>query len=223
MKLKLTFKYVLFSLFIFLINGCKSLPVQKETVQNPLHNYFMEIALGSEFGCWQPKIRKWNQDIFIAVKGQPTLVDMQTLKQVMDELSALTKLKIKFTEKEKTNIEIYFVPESEFKHIEWRYKIGNTGFFWTWWNPFTSNIYRARILISTTAITQQERNHVIYEELTQSLGLMNDSNHYADSIFYQPWSLVAGFSDIDKAIIQLLYHHTIRAGMNNIKVIKALN
>lgn len=223
MKLKLTFKPILLSLLILLMNGCSSLPVQKETVQNPLHNYFMDVALGSEFGYWPPKIRKWNQDIFIEVKGQPTQADIQTLRQVVDELSALTKLNIKFTEKEKTNIEIYFVPKSEFKRIEWRYKLGNAGFFWAWWNPFTSNIYRARILISTTHLTQQARNHLIYEELTQSLGLMNDSNQYADSIFYQPWSLVTGFSDMDKAIIQLLYRHSIRAGMNQIKVIKALH
>ncbi len=218
----ITFKSLLFYLLLLLTAGCTSLPVQQPTTTNPLHHYFLEIALGSEFGSHQSRIKKWNRDIDVRVKGQPTQDDIQTLKQVMSELSTLTRLQIRLTAREGADIEIYFVPKSEFSQIEKHYKLGNAGFFWSWWNPLTNEIYRARILISTTGLTQQERNHLIYEELTQSLGLMKDSNRYADSIFYRPWSRITSFSEMDKAVIELLYHQAIRLGMNRKKVIKVL-
>ena len=211
----------LFYLLILLVTGCTSLPVQQPTTTDPLHHYFLEIALGSEFGNNQARIKKWNRDIDIRVQGEPTQDDIQTLQQVIDELSTLTRLKIRLTEKKSANIEVYFVPKSEFSQIEKHYKPGNTGFFWSWWNPLTNKIYRARVLISTTGLSQQERDHLIREELTQSLGLMKDSDRYANSIFYRSWSRVTNFSEMDKAVIELLYHQAIQAGMNREKVIKA--
>jgi len=221
MQSSIKYKSLLFFLPILLASGCANLPVQQPMTTIPLHNYFLEIALGSEFGNNQPQIKKWNRDIYIRVKGQPTKDDIETLNKVTNELSTLTRLRIMLTEIDNANIEIYFVPKSEFSQIEKHYQLGNAGFFWVWWNPLTKEIYRARVLIST-GLTQQQRNHLIYEELSQSLGLMNDSSRYADSIFYQPWSVVTNFSKMDQAIIELLYHHAIQPGMPRKKVIKVL-
>jgi hypothetical protein len=63
-----------------------------------------------------------------------------------------------------------------------------------------------------------ERRHLLREELTQSLGLMNDTNDYPDSIFYQAWTITTQYSEIDKKIIRLLYHQDIKAGMNRLQV-----
>ena len=99
----------------------------------------------------------------------------------------------------------------------------NYGFFWALWHDDNYVIYDANILISSADITQQERSHLIREELTQSLGLMNDSDKYNDSIFYQNWTDVIEFSEIDKTVIKLLYLKTIKPDMSKEQVLKILN
>jgi hypothetical protein len=45
--------------------------------------------------------------------------------------------------------------------------------------------------------------HIVREELTQSLGLLNDTWDYEDSIFYQGWTRTQKYSDLDIEIIKL--------------------
>jgi hypothetical protein len=51
------------------------------------------------------------------------------------------------------------------------------------------------------------QKHLLREELTQSLGLFNDSYKYENSIFQQRWTTTTEYADIDKKIIQILYNN----------------
>lgn len=178
-------------------------------------NYFLEIALGSEFGGSAP-IRKWNEPIRIRVTGNPTLADRQSLQAVINDLNRLVQGISLTIDNNNPNVEVIFAPEPEFRRYEPDYQPTNLGFFWAQWNRDTLN--RARILISTTGVTQQERSHLIREELTQSLGLMQDSYRYPDSIFYQAWTDPTQYSSIDQAVISMLYRPEIRPGMTRSQV-----
>jgi hypothetical protein len=183
-------------------------------------NYFLEVAMGAEFGSSNSSIRKWSGPIRIKVNGTPTQTDLATLRAVVSELNDLTEgIELQITDSN-PNMEIYFVPESQFSRYEPNYRPVNMGFFWTWWSNNILN--RARILITTEGVTQQERSHLIREELTQSLGLMQDSNRYSDSIFYQRWTDVIAYTDLDRAVISILYRPEIHSGMNRNQVIAAL-
>jgi hypothetical protein len=201
-------------------------------------NYFLEVALKSEFGDTNPTIKKWDGDINIKVYGTPTAEDLSTLQSVIDELNIFTTqsgIRVQlvsaggFQPKSPShlnnrpsagdsNLELYFVPESQFAQYEPNYQPVNMGFFWTWWNG-NNAINRSKVLISTVGITQKERSHLIREELTQSLGLMGDSYHYQDSIFYQDWTDTEYYSEIDKAVIEMLYRPEIRPGMTRTQVL----
>ena len=102
--------------------------------------------------------------------------------------------------------------QDQFPAIEPNYVAGNFGFFWTWWNE-DGAIDRARILYSTPALTPEERAHMIREELTQVLGLMNDSPEYPDSIFQIEWTITNRYAPIDRALIEMLYRPEILPGM----------
>jgi hypothetical protein len=52
-----------------------------------------------------------------------------------------------------------------------------------------------------------EQKHLLREELTQSLGLVNDSWKYKNSIFYQGWTTTTEYSDIDRELIDILYNN----------------
>ncbi|MDK3156525.1 DUF2927 domain-containing protein [Kamptonema cortianum] len=182
-------------------------------------DYFVEVAMGAEFGKSSPIVRKWKSDIIVQAIGTPTAEDRRTLDAVVRELRELTGLNITLGDRN-ANMTIYFVPEPEFRRYEPNYIPRNYGFFWTQWNNNT--IYNARILISTTGVTQRERSHLIREEVTQSLGLMRDSFKYPDSIFYQGWTDTTEYSEMDRAIIRLLYRPEIRPGMTQEDVLSIL-
>lgn len=175
-------------------------------------DYFVEIAFGAEFGDADSVIRKWEDDIRIGVFGEPGEADLEGLATVIADLNFLIgTISIDIVDTDH-NVEIHLVPEARFAEIEPNYVPGNSGFFWLWWDAH-GYIFDARILISTTGITQAERSHLIREELTQVLGLMNDSWSYPDSIFYQGWTDVQVFSDIDVMVIKMLYLPEVEVGM----------
>ena len=56
-----------------------------------------------------------------------------------------------------------------------------------------------------TSITGQK--HILREELTQSLGLKNDTYDYPKSIFYQNWTETTDYAPIDRRLIDMLYNY----------------
>ena len=211
-----------FIAFMFILIGCSFQSNTNNYSQEEI-DYFTEIALGVEFGDDVPVIKKWTNDIRIKINGEPTDFDLQTINNIISDLNKLIAgIKIKQVDK-KGNLTITFAPESNFTTIDPNYVPTNYGFFWALWHDDYFVIYAASILISSADITQQERSHLIREELTQSLGLMNDSNKYNDSIFYQEWTDLTELSEIYKAVIKLLYHKKIKPGMSKDQVLNILN
>ncbi len=191
------------------------LPKRKYTSEET--NYFKEIALGAEFTTNPSLIRKWQGDLRIQVIGSPTSEDLKTLKTVTDEINNLISgINLKIVDNS-PNVKIHFVPVSEFKKYEPNYQPGNDGYAWVNWNQ-NNVIYSANILIAKTGVNQKERSHLIREELTQSLGLLRDSYKYKNSIFYQPWTDINQYSQLDKTLIQMLYQPEILPGMTKSQV-----
>ena len=212
----------IFIAFTFLIIGCSFQSNSNDFSQEEI-DYFTEIALGAEFGDETPVIKKWVENIRIKINGEPTEEDLQTINTIVSDLNEIIKgMRINIVNKN-ANLTITFSPKSDLASIDPNYVPTNYGFFWALWHDDNFVIYDASILISSADITQQERSHLICEELTQSLGLMNDSDKYDDSIFYQEWTDVTEFSEIDRAVIKLLYLKNIKPGMSKEQVLKILN
>ncbi len=196
-------------------------PTMAQPYSSDAVRYFTEIALGSEYGDASGIVRKWQEPMRIKVHGSPTQEDLRTLSSVMGEINTLLGTTQMRLDDASPNVDIYFVPEAEFSRYEPNYRPLNYGYAWTWWNNDT--IDRARILISTVDINQQERSHLIREELTQSLGLLRDSFRYSDSIFYQNWTDTTQFSALDRQLIQMLYRPDILPGMSKTDVLSVFN
>lgn len=212
----------IFIAFTMILFGC-SVQTNTDNFSQEELEYFTEIALGAEFGDEIPVIKKWTDDIHIKINGEPTARDLETLHDIVNDLNELINgIKVKIVES-KENLTITFSPESDFAEIDPNYVPINYGFFWALWHDDNFVIYDASILVSSADITQRERSHLIREELTQSLGLMNDSNKYKNSIFYQKWTDVTEFSEMDRAVIKLLYLKKIKPGMSKEQVLNALN
>ena len=169
-------------------------------------SYFEDIVFGAEYGSAEPQVLKWVKNpVKIRIYGNPDEQSLSCLSSVIrdfNQLSNSTRLQI--VDNGTGDIDIHFVPDSEFLRIEPNYVPGNWGFFWRWPNN-NCEIYRARVLISSENPTSLQRCHLIREELTQSLGFAMDSHKYPDSIFYGGWTETTNYSEIGKNLIRMLY------------------
>lgn len=183
-------------------------------------DYFTEIAFGSEFGGATPFLRRWRAGSgpLIRVNGSPTAADMEVVDSVLAEINRLAPVDVERVTDFPT-VEMHVVPQSRFAEILPEAPSGNVGLVWLWWDA-DQYLTQSVVLISTD-ITESLRAHVIREELTQMLGLLQDSYQYPESIFYQRYSEVTEYLPIDRAVIELLYRPELRVGMTSMEAARA--
>ena len=202
-------------------------------------NYFSEIGFGSEYGENQGQnvIVKWGSGMSVYI-SHANPEDASEARKITDELAQLTGLSINFTNQPLTEesfphntIHISYTTQDEFHQLcgKERYeKIvklhgEQKGFFCNDWDDVSYVITRAHVLIDNTIQNQNQRNHLLREELTQSFGIMKDSNSYTDSVFHASYSYApTEFSELDKQVIQILYDKKISPGMTLNQVEQAL-
>ncbi|WP_448550411.1 DUF2927 domain-containing protein [Thalassotalea fusca] len=210
------------------VSACSTLPISTQsspketelTLQSELvMSYFEEIAFGSEFGSSNSNLRKWQTDVKIFVAGEtPDYLSLE-LTRIIEELNDLIQeITIYRVETmEQANYVLYLGDAKGYELIEPYAKSktkDNWGLFWVYWNNQNA-IYKASMYVDTHRTkNKRAQKHLLREELTQSLGLMNDSYRYKDSIFFQKWSFTTEFSSIDKRLIRLLYHPDVKIGMD---------
>lgn len=175
-------------------------------------DYFAEIAFGSEFGGAEPLLRRWpaGSGPLIRINGSPTADDRMVVDSVLAEMNRLAPLDMELVTAFPT-AELHFVPQSSFTSILPQAPPGNDGLVWLWWDA-GQNLIRSVVLIASDR-PAQVRAHLIREELTQMLGLLQDSFRYPESIFYQGFSTVTEYLPVDRAIIELLYRGELALGM----------
>ena len=190
---------------------------------NQLLDYFNEVAFDTEFGDSTQKIAKWVTDVKIFVSGEyPPYLDAE-LTRIINEINDLSEsIQLSRTPfKDKANYQIYFGTGAEYAQIEpsaKAYVDDNFGLLWVYWNA-NNEIYQGSMYVDIERTGDQDaQKHLLREELTQSLGLLNDSYTYSDSIFYQDWTQTTEYSEIDKQVIKVLYSKKIKPGMTKQEV-----
>ena len=185
-------------------------------------NYFLEIGLCSEFEvCTNPTIKKWTSDVRIQLQGNYTKSDEEELDDIISELSELTGLSISRVTGN-ANINIYFVKQAQFTRYIPNYNTSNpqNGVFATKYQG--DSITRAMVCIEDHLVPPQ-RHHLLREELTQAMGLQQDSYSHQNSIFQQsPDYTPTEYAQIDKEVIRILYDRNIRPGMSQTEIKQAL-
>ncbi len=217
------FFLVLFFNVLFFQNAVaqKKNEISKSPTNQEIEDYFIEIALGSEFGKGK-NVRKWRKNIkyFVPTDGVFDNELTVELTRIVAELNTLIGGKPLIKEvdsREEANFVVFFgkswqyVQDYEPKAKDLAKK--NWGLFWTSIDK-DGFITKGTMYVDTERIkTIKEQKHVLREEFTQALGLMNDSYKYKNSIFQQDWTSVNEYMPIDRKIIQLLYDSRIKAGM----------
>lgn len=186
-------------------------------------NYFLKIGLCPEFGtCKRPLVKKWTSDVRIKIHGNYNDRDEEELDSIIHELSELTGLSIKKVTKD-ANINIYYTAQSKFKEYISQYNEDDPqdGLFAVF--PDANHVYYKAVICIEDRLDQLRKLHLLREELTQSLGLPNDSELYSNSVFQQnPQYKPTEYSNLDREVIRLLYDRNIHPGMGAEEVKGAL-
>ena len=217
--------FYLFAFLILLLNvSCSSdddnnnddsddTPEPPTETQQLAIDYFTEIALGFEFGNISEVTRKWLDDVVILVEGTPTQVLLNELNIVIDDLNNLipsSEIRIRTTtDASEANFTVFLGTSQEFADFfpaAANFVANNLGLFFVNFNN-NQELINATMYVDTERPTELKQRHLLREELTQALGMAQDSPRFSDSIFQIDFNTgcTVTYSDIDEIIIQLLY------------------
>jgi hypothetical protein len=167
------------------------------------------VAYGSEFDGGNTSLSKWNQDINIYVVGEKRDYLMSELNDIVSELNGLiSTINITIVDNESdANFFILFGSSQDYNNYDSEsigYTEHNQGLFIAYGGE---NLTKATMYVDIKRTTRDDaQKHLLREELTQSLGLCNDSYDYPESIFYQGWTETTEYTELDKELIQMLYN-----------------
>ena len=225
---------------LVILGGCDTFNTSGSLYSDKEIAYFREIALGSEYG--KPpesgRIRKWTQPLHIDLSGDPSERHRAEVHRVMREVNGLTggvaDMRLcqnevgpdgRFCPKggaQLPNVRVRFILKEHYPDCTPNNADHTDAYFKTGWQG-EGEIYTARICIGIFARSREKPPsrkkqarvaHLIREELTQILGLRQDSWEHPESIFYQNYSERTSYAEIDRVLIEMLYRPEIRPGMS---------
>lgn len=184
-------------------------------IGNPIYtqddlNFFYEVALKSEYGNNSQQIKKWTKSIKLKLSGDIQAEDHTIIEDIIAELHEILpeNIRIKLVSSgENANLKI--ISKEEIKRLTGKSHL--RGYVTIW--PQTNGIITKSQILIGSFLNSSSRKHVIREELTQSLGLLNDSYKEPKSIFYNGMSFTSQYAPIDIKSIALLYNPTVSPGM----------
>ena len=165
------------------------------------------------------RLIRWSEGIRIYLDGNPGSADRQKVSDFLMELGLRVPDLPNITEtasRSRANMIIYFGPLDQLHAHVTDYVSGNWGMFHYDYSDWS--IYHAEIGIASDVTTQEERNHLIQEEIVGALGLTNDHYVYQDSILYQPWTTVQQLSEVDWLLLNMLYSPLVSPGMEQNRI-----
>lgn len=219
-------KKLLFKLFN--IVDYEFTPYEKDVFE-----YFKEVALKAEFGDSPNRVIKWTNPMKVFIKKEkeyPTQV--KTIKKTIEEINDLVTdcFRIELIDNiYKCDVVLYLNKKDKVNQIDPSFFRGInedfTGLAYIEFDLDYYNIIKGKIFVDTKESLGMQKSTII-EELTQGIGLMNDSERYSASTFYQHKGdsnqKYLKYSEIDKELIKLLYLPSMKPGSNEKQVEKIM-
>ena len=170
-------------------------------------DYFNEICLGREYGSASTKAYRWKKDVKVYVHGEVRDYLRQELNDVVSELNEIINtIEIEVvSDKNEANTFIYLGSQNNFTRLYPYVDKSLVNSNWGYFELYDGQAVMYVDLFRATEVDAQK--HLLREELTQLLGLCNDSWKYKESIFYQGWTTTTEFAPIDRELIDMLYNN----------------
>ena len=220
---------VLFFFIGFILISSTAAQAMQHWQQLPyIENSFYDIALKNEYDKKQTKVRKWTSSLKIFIDHQvgDNKLHLRILKMHLSHLNEITQLPIEYVNNQsQSNLKIFITRSSQVNKI-----ISDEI------NPGAVKQLRNAVCLANFKVNKQSeiikalviipvdraRMHgklisCFVEELTQILGLPNDSKTVYPTIFSDKniYKLLTG---LDYLLLKILYSENIKAGMSKDEV-----
>jgi hypothetical protein len=177
------------------------------------------VLLSMEYDGNVATCRRWTTTPKLAlIEG--SAADRKLVEDVVGHLNeTLAKTPIKKIEIVKStdpraNLRVYCVAKEKFAGLSKAHGIKSgsdkdDGWFWINWNR-RHRIESAFVFLATDSLYGNQLRHTALEEITQSLGLANDSAAFRDSIFYESGNDYGSAQTLtarDQQLITFFYNH----------------
>jgi len=201
--------------FIFLTSSVNSLSLQKPHWHSPdyIEKSFYDIALRNEYDHRTTKIRKWIQPLKVYISHQvgDQALHQRILKMHLSHIKAITHLPIQYVQKKsQANVRIFITRSKQVNHIirteinpKSVQQLRNAVCLANIQQNKHSEITKATVIIPVDRARMHGKLISCFvEELTQILGLPNDSKTVHPTIFSDKniYKLLTGLSFIKIAI-----------------------
>lgn len=177
--------------------------------------YFGEVCLDAEFvnSGDSSVLQKWDTPLYYCVQGSPTDADLVILEDFAQWLNTIPGFPgISETENPlEANLDFHFCTQEEMILVLGDWCSGLDGAVTFWYDD--NRIHTATICVRND-LNQTLRNSVILEELYNGLGPIQDTSLRPDSIIWADYSEPQELTDVDRLILQLLYHPDMLCGMD---------
>jgi len=182
--------------------------------------YFCEIAFGSELGESAPFVTKWVSPISIAVCGSPRAADLALIDELTAALNAVEGFPGITPVETDGDLTVFFLTPEELEKRFSLWQKGDGGTVEYVWNRQSGVITKATVGIDRSLTVG--RAATVAEEILQALGLGRDSLLYEYSVFYDKQCPVDAPTELDWALVRLLYHPSVAPGMTKEEVLPRL-
>ena len=224
-----------FGLALALAAWAASAPALADAARRPsveqIAVLFEDVIFGSEIDpqLASTVVAKWQEPIRFAIQGRPDPRHLDFLRRHAATLSGLIGLSIEPAKPGETaNITIAFVPRAQMSKIQIggvaqeliQRLAGPGGCYFVSWQKPPGRIIGA-VIVANTDRDIAEINHCLLEELTQSLGLPNDTDVLRPSIFSDRDKLT-DLSRSDTIIVRTLYNPRLKAGTLKADALRAI-
>jgi hypothetical protein len=162
--------------------------------------FYLSIAFGREYGQVGDRLISWGETARIQLDAGATPPDVQEVDRVIADINGIGGRTLMRRVSKAGTLSLRFASDSEFPSLVPRSASSASAFTWVNFREFT--ITSGQITIRNS-LEGQRRAHAIREELTQSLGLLNDTWFSSSSIFYQGPTALTGYSSLDSLTIWL--------------------
>ena len=181
-------------------------------------HYLREVLLNKEFGDGDGSIVRWVEppDVVLAEGDEKSrAVFDRVIQQLNDALEGTSmRLQSVVESRRERRIDVFMVPGSRFSAIGrargFKVHGKQDGYVWVFWDTRKQFIQRAIVLVAVDRIAGDLLEHVLLEELTQSLGPLGDTTVLRESVMFQRGNdhgKAPKLSDWDRRMLDLLYGH----------------
>jgi hypothetical protein len=182
---------------------------QKNLDSLTIFNYYDTIVHYTENNENRTSLNKYEKDIKLYIKGEDVKYLKEEIKIIVNDLNNLIEpINITITEDSTDyNLLVYLGNRKGFEGINNDIKGVHCLGYGIIYCGYKNSIILSECFVDIKKVkTPIRQKHILREEITQCLGLINDTYQYDNSIFYEGYSEVTQYSDLDKEIIKLLYN-----------------